>query len=79
MLDHLPQFNSGEGRTKELPGPMRAEGSNQYRLRRSVVLVGSLSIVKEFFDRPLPTSLRVGVAEFVFAGFTLVLPYLHDS
>jgi len=45
----------------------------------TAVLLGSFLIVEDFFDWLLPASLRAGSAEFVFAGFTSVLPFRHDS
>ena len=45
----------------------------------TVVHFGSLSIVEDFFDRLLPTSLREGLAEFVFTVFKSMLPLRYGS
>ena len=45
----------------------------------TLVPFGSLLIVEDFFDRLLPTSLREGMAEFVFAVFKSMLPFRYGS
>jgi len=45
----------------------------------TVVPFGSLPVVEDIFDRLLPTSLREGTSEFVFAIFKSMLPFRYRS
>jgi hypothetical protein len=82
MLSYLSQCNGGAGRA--LDGFQTAwakvnGGEQQVIVLPTVVLLGSLLIVEDIVDGLWPTSLRVGFAEFIFAGFTSVLPYSCNS
>ena len=78
ILDYLPRFNGSEGRTSaasKLPWPNHWKG---VIVLSSLVPFGSLPVVEDIFDRLLPTSLREGMAEFVFAVFKSMLPFRYS-
>ncbi len=83
ILDYLSQFNGSEVGTftgrLEIAVAKTSGGSNQYQCFPPRSLLGSFVIVEDLFDGFLPASLRAGIVEFVFAGFTSILPSRYDS
>ena len=83
ILDYLSQFNGIEVRTStgrlEIAVAKTSGGEQPVPVLPSAVPLGSFMIVEDLFDGFLPTSLRAGIAEFIFAGFTAILPSRYDS
>jgi hypothetical protein len=83
ILDYLARFNGSEGRTSS--GRLGIAVAKTSRREQPVTALstlvpfGSLSVVEDFFDGLMPTSLREGMAEFVFAVFKSMLPFRYDS